>query len=159
MSSSSHPLPGPARAPLANRRIELSYNAVIAQPIEGLGASTPRRPALQHVRLVIGLQFVDGHHALLEAWLATPAGQRDIVRRQPIHCEVLVDDQRELLHVDGRLDNQRLIALTMSTAPDTADDGLLYAHTTLLAEAGFAPGACDPPTGRLLQAEADAATA
>ena len=138
---------------LAGRRIEVRWSAVVSsssdlfQPPAGA-----RRAAHCRLRFVLALQLVNDRRALIETWLQSPSGLRTILRRQPVACAV--SSHGRLLHVDAHLDGRRVLALSLASA-----DRIMYARSPLPAEAGFAPGACDPPTARLLAAEPDVASA
>lgn len=138
---------------LAGRRIEVRWSAIVAsssdlfQPPAGA-----RRAAHCRLSFVIALQLVNDRRALIEAWLETPSGLRTMLRRQPVACAASIHGR--LLHVDAHLDGRRVLALSL-----VPGDRIMYARSPLPAEAGFAPGACDPPTACLLAAERDVASA
>ena len=156
MTTTSHhsmaELTGPA---LVAGGVQIRWSAVVA----GDGSESPTgtlRP--RPIAFVVTLQSVDEHHALLEAWLETPSGLRNTFRRQPVTCVVTIDEG--FVHVDAHLDGQRLVALSFAhPGANDRHQRVLYARTPLLAEAGLAPGAYDPPTARLLAPEQDAASA
>ena len=137
--------------------VQVRWSAVVA----GHGDAPASRPGALRPRpiaFVVTLQSVDEHHALLEAWLETPTGLRNTFRRQPVTCAVTLDEG--FVHVDAHLDGQRLVALSFAhPGANDRHERILYARTPLLAEAGLAPGAYDPPTARLLAPEQDAASA
>ena len=135
---------------LGGRTIEVRWSAVLA-PARGDTPAEGRQGPERRAAFVLTLQPVDEEHALLEGWLETPAGMRNVVARQPVGWEVSGDG--DLIHVDARIDGARVLAL--SCAP--ADGGSLYARCALLGQAGFAPGRYDPPTARLVRPEADVA--
>jgi hypothetical protein len=148
---------------LAGRCIRVRWSAVLAASTDRLEVCREQDRAHCVVTFVIALQFVDDHHALLEAWLRTPAGIRNTLPRQPVICEVAADDRPGgLLHVDAHLDGQRVLAVSLDPSCDGNGSGhgrLMYAQSTLPADAGFTPGACDRPTATILAAEQDAVSA
>ena len=142
---------------LAAGGVQVRWSAVVAgdgdRPASLTGALRPRP-----IAFVVTLQSFDENHALLEAWLDTPAGLRNTFRRQPVTCAVTLEEG--FIHVDAHLDGQRLIALSFAhPGANDRHQRALYARTPLLAEAGLAPGAYDPPTARLLAPEQDLASA
>jgi hypothetical protein len=138
---------------LSGRRIEVRWSAIVAASSELFQAAAGTRPRAHcRLRFVIALQLVTSRRAMIEAWLEMPSGPRIILRRQPVTCTVHI--QGRLLHVDAHLDGRRVLALSLKST-----DRVMYARSPLPADAGFSPGACDPPTARLLAAEPDVASA
>ena len=144
MTTSPHMAPDLACPVLAGQSIEVRWTAITAD------TASHRR-----IEFVLEIHPVDGEHALLEAWLETPSGQRTIMKRGPVACTISRDD--ELLHLDAHLEDRRIVALSIDPRP--SGSRILFARSDLLERAGLAPGAYDPPTGRLLAAEKDVASA
>jgi len=138
---------------LGGRRVEIRWSAIVASSSNLFQPPAGARSAAHcRLRFIIALQLVSDRRALLEAWLEAPSGPRTILRRQPVACTASIHGR--LLHIDAHLDGQRVLALSL-----VPPDRIMYAGSPLLAEAGFAPGACDPPIARLLAAERDVASA
>jgi hypothetical protein len=138
---------------LSGRRIEVRWSAIITSSSKLFQpAANARSAAHSRVGFVIALDLVSDRRGMIEAWLETPSGPRPILRRQPVRCATRI--QGRLLHVDAHLDDQRVLALSLKPANE-----IMYARSPLPAEAGFAPGSCDPPTARILAAEPGAASA
>ncbi len=135
--------------------IRLQWTAVVAAAKDRLDVCSAETRGMHRIRFVLALQLVNEQHAVIEAWLETPKGVRSVMKRQPVTCEVIFDSHSsKMIHIDARLEGRRIITLTMGE-----DHRLIYARSSLLEDAGFTPGACDPPTARLLQANQDAASA
>ncbi|MDY7110043.1 MAG: hypothetical protein SYC29_15535 [Planctomycetota bacterium] len=138
---------------LSGRRIEVRWSAIVAASSTLFQADAGARSTAHcRLRFLIALQLVTARRAMIEAWLQTPSGPRITLRRQPVTCSVRI--QGRLLHVDAHLGGRRVLAVSLKSA-----DRVMYARSPLPADAGFAPGACDPPSARLLAAEPDAASA
>ena len=131
MTTSPHMAQDLACPALAGSSVEVRWSAVTAE--------TGRH---RRIELVLELHPVDGEHALLEAWLETPSGQRTILKRGPVACTICRDD--ELFHLDAHLEGRRIVALSIDTRP--TGSRILFARSDLLERAGLAPGAYDPPT-------------
>jgi hypothetical protein len=155
MTATPHKIPHRTARRYVGQTIRVQWSATIAAPRDRMKVCAPRDATLCHVSFVATLELVSEHHALLEAWIGTPTGERPVLRRQPVTCTIASDDG--LLHVDAELDDRRVLALTLDTAGK--NERLLYVRTTLLAEAGFAPGAHDPPVASMLTESRDAASA
>ncbi|MBT8486566.1 MAG: hypothetical protein HKO59_14075 [Phycisphaerales bacterium] len=127
-----------------DRSLEFRWSALRADE-----AGKPRRS-----ELVIAVNPVDADHCVFEAWLEGPCGVRTVLPRQPVACRR--GCHAGLVHVDAEPDGRRLLRATFR--PQTPGRPL-YAQTTLLATAGLAPGAYDPPTARIIDAKRGVASA
>lgn len=112
----------------------------------------PDRP--RAVDVVVRVHMVDLEHPLLEAWCNGPDGTKRLVARQPIAVEI--STTRGLVHLDGSLHGERVVALSFEPGPEPR---LAYAQTPLLAAAGIPAAGHDPPNVRLSRVESDVATA
>ena len=91
---------------------------------------------------------------MIEAWTESPELQKTVLHRQPVRCEIVQDSR--FVHLDAIADDgDRWLRLTLNADElhinevgdrfaDTARP--VFAQCDLLAEAGFAAGAFDPPT-------------
>jgi hypothetical protein len=155
MTATPHKIPHRTARRHVGRTIRVQWSATIAAPRDRMKVCADRGSSVCEVSFVTAIELVSEHHALLEAWIAAPAGERPVLRRQPVTCTIASDDG--LLHVDAELEGRCVLALTLETVGE--GERVLYARTPLLAEAGFAPGAHDPPIAVLTAEQHDAASA
>lgn len=139
---STHAVPG---------RFELRWTRLLHHTFETPGTTDI---AIRHEpqTLVVSIQVLADDRAMLESWHERSTDRRPVLIRTMVHCRRVIDG--ELLHLDCEHDGRRLLALTLN-----AEDEVIYARSTLLADVGFAGGSFDPPTLRRLETNVDAATA
>ena len=120
--------------PLRHDPIEITWTALRA----GGPAST------RVARFVLSLQVMGDDHAILEAWTEIPgvAARTPIRERAPVRCEVVSDSYG--LHIDAfeSGDERCLVAVSLDQS-----GAVRFASSTLLPDAGWSRGQCDPPHG------------
>ncbi|MHC4990787.1 MAG: hypothetical protein ACYTGC_07375 [Planctomycetota bacterium] len=92
-----------------------------------------------HVELVVEVELSHRGRIVVSSWLELSGERRTVLPAQEVDGEVSID--QKLCHVDLRLGEGEHLAVTI----DAADHRLYYAQGSLLARAGFVPGAFDPP--------------
>lgn len=153
---------------LMDRGISTVRPATVGQSFEVRWSSlrheeaTARRVA--RVEFVLRLEIINRDHAVVEAWVESPGGRRQILERQPMRITLEVDERSMQVdvfdeHSSPPHPGARIAALSIprGTASNGSNGSPLYAQTTLLRKAGFAAGTHDRP--RLLQHAANAADA
>ena len=144
MSGASSSVPrSPAAPALAGRRVEVRWPAMLTNGGRGARA----------FELVIAVHVLDPGHALLEAWVVAPDGIRTIASRQPVVARV---EEAGLVHLDALHRDRRVLALSFLPGDPPR---LVYAQTPLLEDAGFGPGAHDPPRVEIRVPESDVVSA
>ena len=95
--------------------------------------------------LSLHLQSLD--QAMVEAWIEHNGSRRCVMERQPLRVDACIEDR--MLHVDvmGHNGDGRIAAVSVLTDDDEHNSSMrpLYAHTSLLQQAGFNAGSYDAP--------------
>jgi hypothetical protein len=140
----------------------LDQGTMSSATTNGHGNGSPSSGAsLRRVYFVLTIEVVDARGAVVEARVESEGGQRTIVDRRRIDCDIIVDG--DLLHVDARRGSGgdgKFVSLSMRMGGSNDEDerpGLLYAQTTLLAAAGLESGGYDAPTARTVFGDRPAA--
>ena len=90
---------------------------------------------------------------LLRAWTETEDGPVEVRPVQPMRGQIAVHGS--LLHVDIPDDNGTPRVLSLTIDLDATEGPLLFAQSSLLAEAGFGPAAYDPPQAQVRRRDAE----
>jgi hypothetical protein len=136
----------PDATPLVTRWLEISWSALRRDIRQGA-----RPTAFKTSRVVLSIELLDGHRAMIEAWFEADGAQRTVHQRAMAKATIS--------HRDGllQIDSDPLCRLSMRI--DAGDDGqiaLLYAHAPLLAGLNMVPGSFNAPAARLSVSQASA---